>query len=77
MNHVDCIVDLVSLSQERLTEILNNAGSAKVLYEFLHKASAQATGGGDSGGAKASAGSKGGGKQPFKGRKRKWCNLFH
>ncbi|XP_048408057.2 DNA repair endonuclease XPF isoform X2 [Stegostoma tigrinum] len=36
MNHVRSIAELVTLSQERLAEILGNANNAKQLWEFIH-----------------------------------------
>lgn len=36
MNHVKSIAELVTLSQDKLTELLGNAANAKQLYEFIH-----------------------------------------
>ncbi|XP_067912356.1 DNA repair endonuclease XPF isoform X2 [Heterodontus francisci] len=36
MNHVRSIAELVTVSQERLAEILGNANNAKQLWEFIH-----------------------------------------
>ncbi|KAM9305957.1 DNA repair endonuclease XPF [Gastrophryne carolinensis] len=36
MNHVKNIAELTTLSQEKLTEILGNANTAKQLYDFIH-----------------------------------------
>jgi ERCC4-type nuclease len=36
MRNVESIQELFTLSQERLSTILGNAGSAKELWEFIH-----------------------------------------
>ncbi|CAI5792204.1 DNA repair endonuclease XPF [Podarcis lilfordi] len=36
MNHVKSVAELVTLSQDKLAELLGNAGNAKQLYEFIH-----------------------------------------
>nr|XP_056722261.1 DNA repair endonuclease XPF [Euleptes europaea] len=36
MNHVRSLAELITLSQEKLAELLGNAISAKQLYEFVH-----------------------------------------
>ncbi|XP_041830611.1 DNA repair endonuclease XPF [Melanotaenia boesemani] len=36
IKNADSLADLVKLSQDKLAEILGNANSAKLLYEFLH-----------------------------------------
>ncbi|XP_063170787.1 DNA repair endonuclease XPF [Candoia aspera] len=36
MNHVKSIAELITLSQDKLAELLGNAASAKQLYEFIH-----------------------------------------
>ncbi|XP_030434238.1 DNA repair endonuclease XPF [Gopherus evgoodei] len=42
MNHVKSISELVTLSQDKLLEILGNAISAKQLYDFIHISYAEA-----------------------------------
>ncbi|XP_019395684.1 PREDICTED: DNA repair endonuclease XPF [Crocodylus porosus] len=42
MNNINSIAELVTLSQDRLTEILGNAVSAKQLYDFIHLSYAEA-----------------------------------
>lgn len=42
MNNVNSIAELATLSQDRLTEILGNAVSAKQLYDFIHLSYAEA-----------------------------------
>ncbi|XP_077172572.1 DNA repair endonuclease XPF [Paroedura picta] len=36
MNHVKSLAELITLSQDKLAELLGNAGNAKLLYEFIH-----------------------------------------
>ncbi|XP_062999093.1 DNA repair endonuclease XPF [Elgaria multicarinata webbii] len=36
MNHVKSVAELIALSQDKLTELLGHAASAKQLYEFIH-----------------------------------------
>uniref|UniRef100_A0A8C3XNX7 DNA repair endonuclease XPF n=1 Tax=Chelydra serpentina TaxID=8475 RepID=A0A8C3XNX7_CHESE len=42
MNHIKSISELVTLSQDKLSEILGNAVNAKQLYDFIHKSYAEA-----------------------------------
>ncbi|KAM9124910.1 DNA repair endonuclease XPF [Pangshura tecta] len=42
MNHVNSISELVTLSQDKLLEILGNAVNAKQLYDFIHISYAEA-----------------------------------
>lgn len=36
IKHASCLADLITLSQERLSEILGSSSNARQLYEFLH-----------------------------------------
>ncbi|XP_075755461.1 DNA repair endonuclease XPF [Pelodiscus sinensis] len=42
MNHVESISELVTLSQDKISEILGNAVNAKQLYDFIHVSYAEA-----------------------------------
>ncbi len=70
MKTVPDMATLSTTSQERLAEILEHAGNAKLLWEFLHKdqhgAELEKAGKGTGKGKFAGKGGKG--KRPFKGK---------